>query len=116
MDSVSPLVALISLFALAATELTAEPVVQLQKLCRTLKLKCLCTSLPQIRSYCLTLASLHSCILIYLGCPAVFYVFATRCPRWRRGGFIDVLALLSLHEDRAGKSIWATGWERPVCI
>ena len=115
MDSVGPLVALISLFALAATKLTAKPVVHLQKLRRTLKPKCLCTSLPRIRSCCLTLAPLHSGILIYIGCPAVFYVFATRRPRWRRGGFIDVLALLSLHEDRAGKSIWATGWERPVC-
>ena len=54
-------------------------------------------SLSQTCSDCLTLVPVHPGILIYIGCPTIFYVFATRCPRYRRGGFIHVLTLLSLH-------------------
>lgn len=49
-------------------------------------------------------------ILIHLGCPAVSYVLATRCLESRRDELTDVSVFLSFHEDRAGKSIWATGW------
>ena len=42
MHNVSRLVALISLFALATTKLGAKPVIHLQKLCRTSKLRCVC--------------------------------------------------------------------------
>ena len=53
-------------------------------------------SLSQTCSYRLTLVPLHPAILIYIGCPTIFYVFATRCPRYRRGGFIHVLTLISI--------------------